>query len=257
MPRHPTAIISNDAQIAENVEIGPFSVIEGPVKISPGVKIGGHSRICGDTEIGENTTIGWGSIIGDDPQDLTFDPSTPSGVRIGPNNAIREHVTIHRGSKPGSMTRIGSHNFLMTGVHLAHDVLLGDHNILANNVLLAGHIHVGNRAFLGGGAGFHQFIRIGDLAMVQGNAAISQDVPPYCIAHGQNQLAGLNTIGLRRAGFDPETRLAIKQLFLLCFRPGIPLSKSLEQATQRPWPEAAQHLLNALAHPSKKGTLSR
>ena len=257
MPRHPTAIISNDAQIAENVEIGPFSVIEGPVKLSPGVKIGGHSRICGDTEIGENTTIGWGCIIGDDPQDLTFDPSTPSGTRIGPNNAIREHVTIHRGSKPGSMTRIGSHNFLMTGVHLAHDVLLGDHNILANNVLLAGHIHVGNRAFLGGGAGFHQFIRIGDLAMVQGNAAISQDVPPYCIAHGQNQLAGLNIIGLRRAGFDSETRLAIKQLFLLCFRPGIPLSKSIEQATQRSWPEAAQHFLNALAHPSKKGTLSR
>jgi len=254
---HPTAHISPDAEIADDVSIGPFTVIEGPVTLAAGVKIGGHAWISGPTVIGEGCDVGWGSILGAHPQDLSFDPSVDSGVILGPRNVLREYVTIHRGSKEGGQTVLGEGNYLMTGVHLAHDVRLGDGNILANNVLLAGHIHVGNRAFLGGGAGFHQFIRIGDLAMVQGNAAISQDVPPYCIAHGQNQLAGLNIIGLRRAGFDSETRLAIKQLFLLCFRPGIPLSKSIEQATQRSWPEAAQHFLNALAHPSKKGTLSR
>jgi UDP-N-acetylglucosamine acyltransferase len=121
--------------------------------------------------------IGWGSIVGADPQDLHFNPQTDSGVELGESNTLREYVTIHRGSQAGGITRIGANNFLMTGVHLAHDVQMGDHNVLANNVLLAGHIQVGNKCFLGGGSVFHQFIHIGDYAIAQGNAAISQDIP--------------------------------------------------------------------------------
>lgn len=254
---HPTAVVSSEAILADDVKIGPFAVIEGPVKLAAGVEIGGHAWITGDVTVGERTKIGWGSVVGADPQDLSFDPATNSGVRIGPDNTLREYVTIHRGSKDGCFTTLGEGNFLMTGAHLAHDVVLGDRNVIANNVMLAGHVHVGNRVFLGGGSGFHQFIRIGDYVMTQGNAAISQDVPPYCVAHGQNQLAGLNVVGLRRAGFDAATRADIKAAAKLLFQSGHALSHALELAAARAWSPAAEALVRAVASPSKKGVLSR
>lgn len=254
---HPTALISPEAVLAEGVTVGPFAVIEGPVKLGAGVNLGGHCWIKGDVEIGEESSVGWGSVIGADPQDLSFDPTTPGGVRIGPRNKLREYVTIHRGSKPGSCTELGEGNFLMTGVHAAHDVRIGDHNVLANNVMLAGHVRMGNRIFLGGGAGFHQFIHIGDYALAQGNSSISQDLPPYCMAHGQNQLAGLNVVGLRRGGFDGETRADIKAAARLLFQSGHALSQALELARARQWTPAAQLLIEAVANPSKKGVISR
>lgn len=257
MPIHPTALIAPEAEIAGNVDIGPFTVIEGVVRLDSGVRIGGHVWISGDVAIGANSSIGWGSVIGAVPQDLAFDPATASGVRIGPDNTLREYVTIHRGAKSGGFTSLGRGNFLMTGVHLAHDVLLGDGNVLANNVLLAGHVGVGDGAFLGGGAGFHQFLRVGDLAMVQGNAAISQDVPPFCVAHGQNCLAGLNTVGLRRAGFDAVARSEIKKVFHLLFRSGLGLSAALREAAAADWSPAATRLVAAVASPSRKGVISR
>ncbi|MEK7953889.1 acyl-ACP--UDP-N-acetylglucosamine O-acyltransferase [Luteolibacter soli] len=253
---HPTAQISPDAELADDVSVGPFTVIEGPVKLAAGVKIGGHAWISGRTTIGEGTSIGWGAVIGADPQDLSFDPATDSGVEIGARNSIREYVTIHRGSKPGARTVIGEGNLLMTGAHLAHDVHLGNGNILANSVLLAGHVHVGNKAFLGGGAGFHQFIKIGDLAMVQGLTAVSQDVPPFCTAYGINQIAGLNTIGLRRAGFSADERAAVKRAYKLVFQSGLVREAALAEATALEWPEPAARFLAAIATPSKKGVMS-
>lgn len=257
MPIHPTALVAPEADVPADAEIGPFAVIEGPVRLGPGVKIGGHAWVCGDVSIGAGSSVGWGSLVGAVPQDLGFDPAAASGVRIGPGNVIREYVTIHRGSKDGGFTTVGKGNFLMTGVHLAHDVRLGDDNVIANNVLLAGHVTVGSRVFLGGGAGFHQFLRIGDLAMVQGNAAISQDVPPYCVAHGNNRLASLNTVGLRRAGFDAAARGEIKRLFLLLFGPGQSLGVALREAAASEWSAAAACLIEAVAKPSRKGVVSR
>jgi UDP-N-acetylglucosamine acyltransferase len=254
---HPTALVSPLARLADDVEIGPFSVIEGPATLAAGVRIDGHVLLRSHVELGPNTKVGWGSVLGADPQDLSFDPSIRSFVRIGPDNTLREYVTIHRGSRPDSETRLGSGNFLMIGAHLAHDVLLGDQNILANNVLLAGHVRVGHRAFLGGGAAFHQFLRIGDLAIVQGNAAVSQDVPPYCAVHGQNCLAGLNVIGLRRAGFDAAARAEIKALYRLLFQSRLPLSQAIAEAATRDWSPAARLLLDAAASPSRKGVISR
>lgn len=253
---HPTAQISPDAELADDVTVGPFTVIEGPVKLAAGVKIGGHAWISGLTSIGEGTSVGWGAVIGADPQDLSFDPETDSGVEIGPRNSIREYVTIHRGSKSGTRTVMGEGNMLMTGAHLAHDVHLGDGNILANSVLLAGHVHVGNKAFLGGGAGFHQFIKVGDLAMVQGLTAVSQDVPPFCTAYGINQLAGLNTIGLRRAGFSTDERAAVKRAYKLLFQSGLSREAALAEALTQEWPEPAARFLAAIATPSKKGVMS-
>ncbi len=253
---HPTAQVSPEAELAANVSVGPFSVIEGPVKLAAGVKIGGHAWISGRTWIGEGSSIGWGAVIGVDPQDLHFDPTCGSGVLIGARNTLREYVTVHRGSKAGSDTIMGEGNFLMTGVHLAHDVRLGDDNILANNVLLGGHVAVGNKTFLGGTACFHQFVKVGDLAMVQGLTAVSQDVPPYCIAYGINQLAGLNSVGLKRAGFSPEERAAVKRAYQLVFHPLKRRQDALAEAAGLDWPEKARKLIEAVAAPSKKGVMS-
>ena len=253
---HPTACISPEAELAEDVSVGPFSVIEGPVKIAAGVKIGGHAWISGRTTIAESSSIGWGAVVGADPQDLSFDPSCTSGVVIGARNTLREYVTVHRGSKSGHDTVMGDDNFLMTGAHLAHDVKLGSGNILANNVLLAGHVTVGNKAFLGGAVGVHQFVKIGDLAMVQGLTAVSQDMPPYCMAYGINTIAGLNSVGLKRAGFSPEERAAIKRAYQLIFKSGKRREDALAEAARIEWPPAAAKLIQAIASPSKKGVMS-
>lgn len=257
MTIHPTALVSPEAELAADVEIGPFAVIEGPVKLGAGTKVAGHAWIRGDAQLGEACTVGWGAIVGADPQDLSFDPSTPSGVRIGPHNVLREYVTIHRGSRAGSLTVLGEGNYLMTGAHIGHDSQLGARNVIANNVLFGGHVRLGNRAFLGGGSVFHQFIHIGDFAMVQGNSALSQDVPPYCVAHQLNGLGGLNSVGLRRAGFDVAARAELKRLFILLFRSGTPLSHAVANAAAQPWSPAAQLLLDAVAKPSRKGVITR
>jgi len=257
MSIHPSAIISTQAELADDVAIGPFAVLEGPVKLAAGVTIGGHAWICGDTSLGTGTSVGWGSVIGADPQDLGFKPAVRSGVRIGAHNVIREYVTIHRSSKEGGFTTLGEGNYLMTGVHLGHDSQVGNGNVIANNVMFGGHVHLGNRAFLGGGGGYHQFLHIGDLAMVQGNAVVSMDVPPYCVAYGKNQLAGLNTVGLRRAGLDAAARAEIKNAYALLFCSGLPLGKALEQAASMEWGPAAMRLLEAVAKPSRKGVMAR
>ena len=253
---HPTAIISPEAELADDVSIGPFTVIEGPVKLAAGVKVGGHAYLSNRTVIGEGCNIGWGAIVGIDPQDLSFDPTCDSGVILGPRNTLREYVTIHRGSKSGGLTVMGEGNYLMTGVHLAHDVRLGDGNILANNVMLGGHVHIGDKSFIGGGAGLHQFVKIGNLAMVQGNAAVSQDVPPYCVVYGQNQLAGLNSVGLKRAGLNVEERAAIKRAYQMIFHPLKLRQEAIAEARSQPWPEVALKLIDAVASPSKKGVIS-
>ncbi len=257
MPIHPSALVSQAARLAPDVDVGPFTVIDGPADLAAGVRIAGHAWLHGRVTIGPRTTIGWGSIVGGDPQDISFDPATDSAVTLGPDNSIRDYVTIHRSTQPGGTTRIGARNLLMTGAHVAHDCLIGDDCALANNVLLGGHVHVGNRAFLGGGAGFHQFVHVGSLAIVQGNAAISQDVPPFTLAYGHNTLAGLNTVGLRRAGLNPNARAEIKRLFVLLFGSGLPLTAALAQARQAAWSDTARLLLDAAANPSRKGIMTR
>lgn len=252
---HPTAIIHPDAKIGDNVSIGAFSIIDTDVSIGANCKIDPHVWISGQTTLGENNFVGFGSHIGGNPQDVSFDQSIRSGVKIGESNTIREHVTIHRSTSEGGMTKVGDSNMLMINSHLAHDVHLGSHNNLANSVLIAGHIHIGSYCFLGGGAGFHQFIKIGDYAICQGNAAITKDIPPYCMAHGQNHLAGLNVIGLRRAGFNAEQRKEIKAVYNLLFKSELGMTEALRQANDREWSDAAQQLIQAAQSPSRKGVM--
>ncbi len=250
---HTTALIDPSAQIDPSAEIGPYVVIEGPAEVAAGCRIEAHAQLVGHVVLGEGTRIGRAAIIGGEPQDLGFDPATKSSVILGKKNVIHEHVTIHRGSKPGTATRMGDGNFLMVGSHLAHDVVLGDRNILANAVLLGGHIHIGNNTFIGGGAVFHQFLRIGDYCVIQGNGSFSKDIPHYCAAQRINRITGLNVIGLRRQGFTTEDRGAIKELFQLLFCGGLNLTQAVEQAGAKEWPEKARRLLEFVQAPSKKG----
>ncbi len=250
---HPTAIISDEAQIDPSADIGAYVIIEGPVRIEAKCRIAPHAQIVGDTIVGEGTTIGRGAVIGEDPQDLSFKPETKSQVILGQKNTIREHVTIHRGSKEGSATQIGNGNFLMAGSHLGHDVRLGDGNILANAALIAGHVTIGNHTFIGGSAVFHQFLRIGDYCVIQGNGSFSKDIPHYCAAQRVNRVTGLNVIGLRRQGFTTEERGKLKELFGLIFRSGLNLSQAIATAREQTWPDKALRFLEFLEAPSKKG----
>ena len=254
---HARALVSDDARLAPGVTVGPFSIIDGPVVIGAGSTVGPHVSIRGRVVMGTGNTIGPGAVLGEDPQSIPFDPDTDSGIVLGDNNILREYVLIHRSIHPGENTTIGSDNFLMTNAHIAHDFLCGDHNIIGSNALFAGHVEVGNHAFIGGGAGFHQFMRIGDYAMVAGNATITMDVPPFCTTRRSNRLAGLNAIGLRRAGFTPEERKNIKAAYTLLFLSTLPRDQVFAEADSRDWNPHARQLIEAVRTPTKRGVLAR
>ena len=253
MKIHPTAIIDRQAEIAQEVEIGPYVCIEGKATISSGCVIQAHAVISGRVVMGRNNMVGYGAIIGATPQDLSFRPDIASEVWLGDNNVLREHCTIHRGSREGGVTRVGNHNFLMAGVHLAHDVILGDHAIVANNALLGGHVQVGNRVFIGGGCVFHQHVRVGELALTQGLSAFSKDVPPFTIGAERNAVAGLNTVGLRRAGLSAEQRQEIKHAFKLLYKSGLNTSQALTHAEQQRWEAHGRTFFDFVAAANKRG----
>lgn len=254
---HSSAQISPQAQLAADVRVGPFAIIDGPAIIGPGCEIGPQVWIHGAVEMGANNKIGYGSIIGADPQDLSFDPATPTGVRLGRNNVIREYVTIHRATVVEQNTVLGEGNYLMTGTHLGHDVIIGHKNVLANNVLLAGFVEVGNSVVIAGACVFHQFVRIGDFAMAQGLSGSSKDVPPFCILRHGNRLSGLNSIGLRRGGFSAEERKEIKSAYAVLFQSGLALAAALREADTHAWGPAASKLIEAVRNPTRKGVLTR
>ena len=250
---HPTAIIHPDARLGAGVSVGPYAVIEGPAQIGDGCTIQAHAIIGGQVVMGQDNLIGYGAIIGGDPQDFAFQPSVKSAVRLGDGNKIREYCTIHRGTTAGSATVVGSGCFLMAGAHLAHNCHLGDHVVIANNALLAGHVRVEDRVFIGGGCVFHQFVRIGRLAITQGGSAFSKDVPPFTTGSDLNGIVGLNSIGLRRAGFTSEQRAEIKAAFALLYRSGLNTTQALAAARERAWGEAAQAFWDFVAGAKKRG----
>lgn len=253
MKIHPTALVDPDATIGKDVEIGPYTVIEGQATVGEGCRIGPQVHIAGAVNLGRNNQVGKGAILGADPQSVEFDPDISSGVEIGNGNTIREYVTIHRSLFEKERTRVGDDNFLMNGVHLGHDVVVGQHNVLANNCLLAGHVVVDDRCFLGGGSVYHQFVRIGSYGMVQGLVAMGQDLPPYTMAVGTNQIGGLNAVGLRRNGFDKEDRAEIKRIFRLVYSEGKNLKQALEEAGTESWNPPAQAFLDFLRAESHRG----
>jgi len=214
MAIHPTAIIENDVEIGPDCEVGAYSVIKRYTKI------GARNRIFEHV------------VLGGEPQDVKF-KNEQSHLEIGDDNQIREFCTFHRANGEGTTTRIGSRNFFMVGVHVAHNCVIGDDNIFANDVALAGHIEIEDHVFLSNNVGAHQFVRMGRYAMVGGKSKIVQDVLPFFITDGNPpRVRGINSVGLRRAGFSEEARRALKDAYRQLFRSSLPMAKALEQLEQ-------------------------
>lgn len=237
---HPTAIVDPAARLGGGVEIGPHAIIGAGVVLGAGCRVLAHAILEGDLVAGDNNTFGYGCVIGTPPQDFAFDPACHSGVRIGSHNTFREYVTIHRGTKEGSMTGVGDGCYLMVNAHMGHNSQLGNRVVMANDVLLAGYVEIGDGAIIAGGAMLHQFMRVGTLAMVRGGARVGKDVPPYTFAETKNQLLGINSIGLRRSGLSADARNEIRRAYKLVFRSGYNVSQALAEARKQTWgPEAA------------------
>ncbi len=228
MSIHPTAVIDSQAEIAADVEIGAYVVIEGRVRIGRGTRVMAHAYLTGWTEIGEDNEIHPGAALGGAPQDKAYG-GQETYLRIGQRNIIREHVQIHRGTAADSATVIGDDNFLMANSHVGHNCRLGNNVVLANGALLAGYVEVGNNAFISGNCVVHQFVRIGDYALMRGLSGTSRDVPPYALIDWQHTVRGVNVIGLKRAGFDEKRIRAIRDAFRVLFRKGRNLALAVKE----------------------------
>ena len=222
---HPSAVIEDGAVLGSNVSVGPFAYIGSQVKIGDNTTVASHAVIEGKTTIGKNNRIFPHSAVGTIPQDLKFAGEDVELI-IGDNNTIREFTLLNPGTKGGgSITKIGNGNLLMGYVHLGHDVILGDNCILANGATLAGHVELGNHVVIGGLTPVHQFVHIGDYAMIGGASALSQDIPPFCLAEGNRAvLRGLNLTGIRRS-MDRDDINALKSAYKALFEEGNPLQE--------------------------------
>lgn len=216
---HPTAVIDPGATLDLSVEIGPYCVIGKGVSIAKGTRLLSHVVVEGTTEIGEDCVIHPFATIGLQPQDLKYRGESTKLI-IGSKNIIREYVSIHRASVGGDgATVIGSNNFLMAYVHIAHDCKVGSDVIIANCAMLGGHVTIEDHVVIGGIAGIHQFTRIGKYVMVGGLSRISQDVPPFMIVSGiEPKLFGPNSIGLKRHGFTDAEINDLKKAYKILFR---------------------------------------
>ena len=249
---HPTAVIHPSAQLHPTVSVGPYAVIDEGVVLGADCAVGPHVHLTGHTTIGTGNRFHASCVIGDAPQDLKY-AGAPTRLRVGDRNVFREHVTIHRSNSLEEDTTIGSDCLFMVASHVGHNSHVGNHVIMANASGLGGHVSVEDRVFIGGNSFVHQFCRIGTLAMMQGNAGISADLPPFCVVHQINVLAGLNTIGLRRAGISSADRLEIKRLYHLLFRSGKKFSDAIAEATVIAQSDAGRRLIEFVRQPTKRG----
>ncbi len=232
---HETAVISQDAQIGQNVTIGAYSVIEGPVVIGDNVTIGHHCLVEGTTTLGSGCQLYTGAVVGSPPQDKKYRKADKVQLIIGKDNIFREYVTVNPGTiDGGGFTRIGNGNLFMACSHVAHDCQIGNDCILANYVGLSGHVTIEDRAVVGGLSGIHQFARVGYLSMIGGCSKVNQDVPPYSLVDGNPAtLRGLNLIGLKRGGLTSEAIVALRRAFKILFTSGLARSNAVAQAQEQ------------------------
>lgn len=231
MTIHATALIDRRAEIDSEVHIGPYVVVDGPVRVGRGTRVMAHACLTGWTQIGTDNQIHCGAVLGDAPQDKAYQ-GEESYLIIGDHNVIREHVQIHRGTAPGSVTVIGDYNYLMANSHVGHNCKLGNRIVLANGALLGGYVEVGDNVFISGNCVVHQFVRIGAFALMRGLSGTSRDVPPYSIVDWQHTVRGVNTVGLKRAGFDDRKVREIREAFRVLFRKGRNLALAINELEQ-------------------------
>jgi UDP-N-acetylglucosamine acyltransferase len=227
---HKTAVVDPHAELDSSVEVGPYAVIGAHVRIAARTRIGAHAVLEGRTTIGEGNQIFPHACIGGVPQDLKY-AGEPTSLEIGAHNQFREFTTVHIGtSQGGGVTRIGNKNLLMANSHIAHDVQLGDGCVLANSCALAGHVNVEDRVIFGGLSAVHQFTRVGRLAFISGGSMVTQDVAPYVTVQGDRaEVAGLNTVGLTRAGFDEHQLARVKSAYKILYRSKLGLREAVSR----------------------------
>lgn len=250
---HPTAIVADGAQIADDAVIGPYCVVSADAVIGSGTELISHVVIEGFTILGENNRVSPFAVLGGRTQDLKFKGGKP-GVKIGDNNTIREYVTINAATKDGDFTVIGSNCLIMAYAHIAHCCSVGNHVIIANACQIAGHVTIEDMATIEGLVGIVQFLRVGTMAFVGGMSKISKDMPPYMIAHGDPlEVRGFNKIGMERRGVDEAGRKAMKEAYRILYRQSAPIAQSLEKIeTEVEQTPEVRHLLE-FCRASEKG----
>lgn len=239
---HPTAVVDPSAVLADDVEVGPYCIIEADAEIGAGTVMRSHAVVRRYTHIGRNNLIDTYACLGGLPQDLNFDPDSVTFLRIGDNNVFREGVTLSRATGEGNATVVGSNTYWMAQSHGGHNVEVGDRVIMVNGSALGGYARIGYGSILSAHVVVHQFCWIGDLVMSQGNSAVSCHVPPYVIfGKGVNQIVGLNSVGLRRTEhIGAKDRRQLKEAFHITYRSGLPMRdalKKMDECTE--WGKAA------------------
>ncbi|MEC8308633.1 MAG: acyl-ACP--UDP-N-acetylglucosamine O-acyltransferase [Pseudomonadota bacterium] len=230
---HPQALVDSKAELAEDVQVGPFAIIGPEVKIGAGTVVGPHAILKGPTTIGMRNRIFQFASVGEDCQDKKYKGESTELV-IGDDNIIREGVTLHRGTfQDRGITHIGSNNLFMCYVHVAHDCVVGDNIIMANNTAIAGHVHIGNGAILGGGTLVHQFCRIGQFAMTAAGTVVLQDIPAFVTCSGNRAEAhGMNIEGMRRRGVDSDVINRLREAYKTVYRRGLTLDQAITELDQ-------------------------
>jgi UDP-N-acetylglucosamine acyltransferase len=224
---HPTAIIDPKAQLHDSVQVGPYSIIGAEVEIDAETWIGPHVVIQGPTRIGRENRIFQFASLGEEPQDKKYSSKDHTRLLIGDRNTIREYVTMNRGTaQDRGETTVGDDNWIMIGVHIAHDCVIGSHTVLANHVGLAGHVTIDDYVGLGGFTLIHQFCHRGEQAFTGGGTVLRRDVPPYVIMQGHpGEPRGINAEGLKRRGFPPEEIDALREAYKLIYMSGALLAE--------------------------------
>ena len=258
MPKiHPTATVAAEAVIADNVEIGPYCIVDSHVSIGEGCKLYGHCVVTGHTVLGRNNRVFYGAKLGTEAEDHSSSPDDTMALEIGDDNIFREDVTVNRGTaKGGAKTVVGSHCFMMAYSHVAHDCKIGNNVILVDNAVMGGHVSVGDNALISGLCAVHQFCRVGRFAVLSGGSVISLDLPPFMIGEGRNgAVKVINLIGLRRAGFSTSTIRTLKDLCVIFFKSGLNVSNALDKIAKElePLPEVLEFVEFVKA--SKRGIL--
>lgn len=231
---HPTALVDRKAKLASGVTVGPYCIIGPDVEVGQDTEFGPHCVVDGHTVVGRDNTFYRFCSVGGMPQDKKY-AGEPTRLEIGDGNMFREYVTLNTGTvQDVGTTRLGSDNWVMAYVHVAHDCQIGSHTILANGVQMGGHVHVGDWAIVGGLAAVHQFGKIGAHAMVGGSSALHKDVPPYVMGSGNPCVpVGMNVEGLKRRGFSPDAISAVREAYKILYRRGLSLDEARAQIGEK------------------------
>lgn len=217
---HPTAVIDPRAELADDVQVGPYAIIEGDVEVGRGTIIEGHACLSGPLVLGRDNVVGHGAVLGKGPQHKGY-RGEPTAVRIGDGNTFREFATVHRGTVAGGgVTRVGHRNLFMVGSHVGHDCVVGNDCTLVNGALVAGHVELHDGCILSGHSAIQQKVRVGRLAMLGGLGSVTKDIPPFVLQQGYNCVSGLNLVGLRRAGVSAEAIAALRIAFRILYKEG-------------------------------------